>query len=71
MLLIPIDYVKTNIQRSEKKRHILEVVREGYRQGGIGIFWRGVIPACLRTIPVSGCAMIGYETVRSMLMEKL
>ena len=71
MLLIPIDYVKTNVQSSEKKRRVIEVIRAGYREGGLRIFWRGVVPACLRTIPVSGCAMIGYETVRSTLTEKL
>lgn len=68
--LIPIDYVKTKIQQSEKRRTITEVIRSSYRVGGIRIFWRGVFPACLRTIPVSGVAMVGYETVRNVLSEE-
>jgi hypothetical protein len=76
-LFIPIDYVKTNIQRAKvptkrsggvsTKPTILGVIKEGYRQGGIRIFWKGVIPACVRTIPVSGVAMTGYEWVRKSL----
>lgn len=66
-LFIPIDYVKTNIQRSKKEITVKEVIKSGYEKGGIKIFWRCVIPACLRTIPVSGVAMTGYEFVRQRL----
>lgn len=69
-LFIPIDYVKTNIQRASRgdtKPTIREVVLEGYRRGGWRIFWKGVVPACVRTIPVSGVAMTGYEMVRQAL----
>ena len=69
--LIPIDHVKTKIQRSETRLTILGVIRDSYRTGGIRVFWKGVIPACLRTIPVSGVAMVGYEYVRSKLNEVL
>ena len=68
---IPIDYVKTNIQRSEKKLTISQAIKNGYRSGGIRVFWKGVIPACLRTIPVSGIAMTGYEFVRSRLTKDM
>lgn len=92
-MFIPIDYVKTNIQRSKTKsktdsklgtkigsklgtkirinpkKTISTVIKEGYKKGGIRIFWKGVIPACLRTIPVSGVAMTGYEMVRKQLLD--
>jgi solute carrier family 25 (mitochondrial carnitine/acylcarnitine transporter), member 20/29 len=67
---IPIDYIKTNIQKASNQRNsptIKSVIVEGYHKGGLKIFWKGVIPACLRTIPVSGIAMIGYELVREHL----
>ena len=69
-LFIPIDYVKTNVQRattSELKPTISGVIRRGYQVGGLRIFWKGVVPSCLRTIPVSGIAMTGYEFVRRSL----
>ena len=89
-MFIPIDYVKTNIQRNiqtniqtniqrngggigdgtrtKKAPTIIEVIQKGYSKGGIRIFWKGVLPACARTIPVSGIAMTGYEYVRKMLL---
>jgi hypothetical protein len=66
LILIPIDHVKTTIQKSEIKLTIREAVATTYRKGGVRIFWKGVIPACLRTIPVSGISMIGYEKIRKM-----
>lgn len=69
-VFIPIDYVKTTIQKSsntKRKMTITNVIADGYNKGGIKIFWKGVIPSCLRTIPVSGIAMIGYEYVRKKL----
>jgi len=66
-LFIPIDYVKTTIQKSEKKITISQVVNQTIKTKGVFAFWRGVIPACLRTIPVSGVAMTGYEYVRRIL----
>lgn len=66
-LLIPVDYVKTISQQSDVKRSIKDIVRQSYKDNGVGVFWRGLVPACLRTIPVSGIAMVGYEYVRSLL----
>jgi solute carrier family 25 (mitochondrial carnitine/acylcarnitine transporter), member 20/29 len=64
---MPIDYVKTTIQKSEKKLTIRDAVKSSYGVHGPLIFWKGVIPACLRTIPVTGIAMTGYEFVRSLI----
>lgn len=66
-LFIPIDYVKTAIQRSETKITISQVVNQTIKSKGVFAFWKGVGPACLRTIPVSGIAMTGYEYVRKIL----
>lgn len=66
-VFIPIDYVKTTVQRSEQKLKALDVIKSSYQKHGITVFWRGVVPACLRTIPVSGCAMMGYEYIRVYL----
>lgn len=68
-LFIPIDYVKTKVQKSEKKITPGYVIKTTIRDQGIRAFWKGVIPACLRTIPVSGIAMTGYEYVRQVLLE--
>lgn len=67
--LIPIDHIKTKVQRSETGLTVSGAIRESYQKGGVRIFWKGVIPACIRTIPVSGVAMVGYEYVRSRLTE--
>lgn len=68
-LFMPIDWVKTHIQRSEEKLTIRRALMNGYKTGGVTIFWRGVIPACARTIPVSGAGMVGFEWVRQGLSE--
>lgn len=68
-VFIPIDYVKTVMQKSESKISIYQIVTSSYKNHGICVFWKGVIPACLRTIPVSGVAMVGYEYVRQLLYD--
>jgi hypothetical protein len=70
-VFIPIDYVKTTIQKSETKITILDVVKNTYKSQGIFAFWKGVVPACARTIPVSGIAMTGYEYTRMLLLPDL
>jgi len=71
MVFIPIDHVKTSIQKSgsDKNIRIRDVVKSTYNQQGIRGFWKGVFPACARTIPVSGIAMLGYEHVRSLILN--
>lgn len=64
-ILIPIDYIKTNIQRSKTPISIKEVIINGYNIHGVKGFWKGIVPACVRTVPVSGFSMLGYEMVRN------
>lgn len=68
-LFMPIDYIKTNIQKSETKLSINQVIKNGYQLHGLSGFWRGILPASLKTIPSSGIGMIGYEYVRKNLSE--
>lgn len=67
LLLIPIDTIKTRAQRAGETRNIGQIISSTVRNEGILSLWRGVIPACVRTIPVSGVAMVGYEYIRNTL----
>lgn len=69
-VLMPIDFIKTSIQRSETKLTVREVIVTNFKEKGIRVFWKGLLPACLRTIPVSGFGMTGYEYVRSFRYEE-
>jgi len=62
MAFIPIDHVKTRLQRPDNTRTAIEIVRRAVVTKGITAMWAGALPACLRTIPVSGIAMTGYES---------
>ena len=63
-VLLPVDTIKTNIQKNESGK-IRDCVNDIYKNYGIRGFWRGLIPTCVRTIPVAGVSMVGYETVRT------
>ena len=67
--LLPIDYVKTSIQKSKETITIRKVVIDTYNTHGVRAFWKGVVPACARTVPVSGIAMTGYEYSRTILFK--
>jgi hypothetical protein len=49
---------------SGTKLSIASAISMTLQRYGIAGFWRGVLPACIRTIPVSGVAMVGYEWIR-------
>ncbi len=70
LFFIPIDTIKTQYQTINNNRTIPQIISETYKKDGITRFWRGVVPACLRTIPVSGVAMIGYEHVRNFMKDR-
>jgi hypothetical protein len=59
--MIPIDYVKTQIQRSKTPTTIMKVVRDTIKSGGVLRLWNGVLPATIRIGPVSGLGMVAYE----------
>lgn len=72
-VLIPIDYVKTqtlkarNVGKTVKPWSIITetIGQHGLRQS-LPIFWKGVGPACARTLPVSFVALATFEWVREM-----
>ncbi len=68
IVFMPIDYIKTNIQKSEVKISIGDVIKNGYMNHGIKIFWKGLLPACFRSAITTGVAMTGYEFVRKVLL---
>lgn len=68
-LFIPIDFIKTNIQKSNQSIGIAQVISVNYQKYGLKVFWRGLGAACVRTIPVSGIAMTGYEFIRTHLTK--
>lgn len=69
MIFIPIDTIKTNVQKSINKP-TFDVIKSIHTNYGIIGFWRGIIPACIRTVPLSGCAMMSYEGVRNIMNNK-
>ncbi len=66
-LLMPIDFIKTHIQKSESNVKISKIIVDNFQKGGLSIFWRGLLPTCIKTFPVSGIAMTGYEYTRTKL----
>jgi len=70
LLFIPIDYTKTQIQKSEGKLTIKDVVTKTVKDGGYKRLWRGIVPAITRIFPVSGCGMMAYEFVYGSLINK-
>lgn len=67
LVLIPIDHVKTNMQKLDGHSSVVAAIRHVVVKEGIIGLWRGVVPACVRAIPVSGVALTGYEMVRNNL----
>ena len=70
-LLMPLDFIKTTVQKSDQKSEvknkISDIIITNYKQNGISVFWRGLLPTCIKTFPVSGIAMTGYEYTRKIL----
>ena len=64
-IFIPVDTIKTNVQKSPEGS-VISVINTIHTKYGITGFWRGLIPACVRTVPISGCAMLSYEGVRNI-----
>lgn len=63
LVLIPIDTIKSKVQKAGETRKVSQILQET----SLRSLWRGVLAACLRTIPVSGVAMVGYEWIRKYL----
>ena len=63
-VFIPIDHVKTQVQRTDTNMTVSAVIKNTIRTGTYLHLWRGVGPALLRIFPVSGAGMLIYEYVK-------
>merc|ERR1740123_2292347 len=50
-LLMPVDFVKTGVQRSEAPISTLSFTQQMLKTHGLLHFWKGSIPACIRAVP--------------------
>lgn len=67
-VLIPIDHVKTHfLHASSPPASLADHLRVTIHTGGVGAMWRGVVPMCARTLPMSFVALSVYELVRDLL----
>lgn len=64
-LLMPVDFVKTGVQRSEVPISPVSFTRQMLQTHGVLHFWKGSVPACIRAVPVSGFGMLAYEVTKS------
>lgn len=67
MVLIPIDNVKTMVQRPDNTQTATQIVTHTLRHRGPAALWAGVVPSCARTLPMSAVAMTCYEATRKAL----
>lgn len=71
LVFIPVDNVKTLAQRDGRGAASSvapwRLALHQARTRGVATLWRGVVAACLRTVPVSGFGMLAYERVRRAL----
>eukprot|EP00413_Alexandrium_margalefii_P025669 CAMPEP_0204556572 /NCGR_PEP_ID=MMETSP0661-20131031/29684_1 /ASSEMBLY_ACC=CAM_ASM_000606 /TAXON_ID=109239 /ORGANISM="Alexandrium margalefi, Strain AMGDE01CS-322" /LENGTH=266 /DNA_ID=CAMNT_0051563683 /DNA_START=44 /DNA_END=844 /DNA_ORIENTATION=+ len=67
-LLMPVDFVKTGVQRSEVPITPVTYTRQMLQTHGLLHFWKGSVPACIRAVPVSGFGMLAYEAAKSCVL---
>lgn len=68
-LLFPIDLIKSTIQKSDEPIGIIQTIRRIYQEEGLRRFWRGLTPALIRSIPVSGFGMVAYELANDLIKD--
>jgi hypothetical protein len=66
-LLQPLDTFKTFVQSKHSPKEFILSVRQA--DGGLRFIWRGLPAALIRAGPVSGCAMIVYESIRTFISK--
>eukprot|EP00301_Raphidiophrys_heterophryoidea_P024532 c7997_g2_i1.p1 GENE.c7997_g2_i1~~c7997_g2_i1.p1 ORF type:complete len:298 (+),score=75.75 c7997_g2_i1:128-1021(+) len=58
----PIDLIKTRVQANEGKySSTLECIQQSYRESGIRVFTRGLMPTCLRAMPFHASVFVVFE----------
>lgn len=65
VIAFPFDVVKNRIMSSNEPRlGIIETIDNMKMKGGLRAFYRGYLPALLRSFPTNGAALLSYELVK-------
>ena len=66
-MLMPIDYLKTQLQNNGHNETATQIIRNSIRNRGIRSLWTGYVPAVIRMVPISAITMGIYEYVRRII----
>eukprot|EP00930_Biecheleria_cincta_P073582 TRINITY_DN60860_c0_g1_i1.p1 TRINITY_DN60860_c0_g1~~TRINITY_DN60860_c0_g1_i1.p1 ORF type:complete len:267 (+),score=37.97 TRINITY_DN60860_c0_g1_i1:46-846(+) len=66
--LMPVDFVKTRVQKSDVPISPITFTRQMLQTHGLLHFWKGSVPACIRAVPVSGFGMLAYEAAKACVV---
>ena len=72
VLALPVDVVKSQIQAAPVgapagSTRIGHVTRRLYREGGLPIFFRGLVPCLVRAAPVNAVTFLGFEWAHGLI----
>lgn len=51
-------------------KNVRDAVRTIAKEEGLGAFYRGIIPALLRTVPAAVLTLLSYEKIKDLLTDK-
>ncbi|GAO50809.1 mitochondrial carnitine/acylcarnitine carrier protein [Saitoella complicata NRRL Y-17804] len=66
----PLDVIKSKMQGfggDAKYKGVIDCVRQTYAQGGVGAFWRGIVPTIMRAGPASASTFLTVEMTMRLL----
>lgn len=66
----PQDTIKTRIQCSKTPMSNMESMREIYRTGGMGGFWKGISPCLIRAVVTGATRFIAYDKCQELIGNK-
>lgn len=73
LIIYPVDVVKSRLQsdyRGLKYSGASDCILQAYREGGIRVFYRGLVMNVIRAGPVSAATLSTYELVKDILLKK-
>jgi solute carrier family 25 (mitochondrial carnitine/acylcarnitine transporter), member 20/29 len=76
LLALPVDVVKSRVQAAPvdappSSTRILAVAARLYAEGGVPIFFRGLVPCLVRAAPVNAVTFVGFEMAHQLIQERL
>ena len=76
LLALPVDVIKSQVQSAPldapaSDTRIAHVAARLYKQGGIPIFFRGLVPCLVRAAPVNAVTFLGFEWAHAILSSHL